>query len=147
MKSKKAKFWDNGIQFECQGSGQCCVSRGGYGAVYLTLEDRRRIAKLLNISTALFTKKYCDQENEVWKLKDSPKPECVFLEGKRCGVYHARPTQCRTWPFWPEIMNAKAWNSEITAFCPGAGKGKVWSKKEIEKQLADQIASENKYGS
>ena len=143
---KKDKFWANGIQFQCQGSGNCCVSRGGYGAVYLTLEDRRRIAKLLRMRTASFTKKYCDLENEVWKLKYLGKPECVFLEGKRCGIYHGRPTQCRTWPFWPEIMNAKAWSSEMVAFCPGAGKGKIWSKEEVEQQLKVQIASENQYG-
>jgi uncharacterized protein len=143
----KTKFWENGIQFECQGSGQCCVSRGGYGAVYLTLDDRRRLAKELKISTSSFTREYCDLENEVWKLKTSSDPNCVFLEGKRCGIYHGRPTQCRTWPFWPEILNAKAWDKEIVAFCPGAGKGKIWSKEEVEKQLEDQRASEAQYGS
>ena len=142
----KEKFWENGIRFECQGSGQCCVSRGGYGMVYLTIDDRRKMASLLKLSTATFTKKYCDQNDEVWKLKDSPKPECVFLDGKRCSVYHARPTQCRTWPFWPEVMNAKAWDREMVAFCPGAGKGKLWTKEEVEKQLGDQVASENLYG-
>jgi uncharacterized protein len=142
----RKKFWENGIQFQCQGSGQCCVSRGGYGAVYLTLEDRQRIANQLKMRTNAFTKEYCEQDDGVWKLKESKDPNCVFLENKRCGIYHARPTQCRTWPFWPEIMNAKAWSTEMVAFCPGAGKGKIWSKEEVEKQLGDQIASENKYG-
>lgn len=30
---------------------------------------------------------------------------CVFLEGTRCGVWGARPVQCATYPFWPELMH------------------------------------------
>ena len=32
-------------------------------------------------------------------------------------------------------MNAKTWNSEISKNCPGVGKGKVKTKKEILKQV------------
>jgi len=52
---------------------------------------------------------------------------CRFLDPvtkKRCLVYEARPAQCRTWPFWPENMNARAWDREVVAFCPGVGKGR-----------------------
>jgi len=144
---KTPNFWENGVQFQCQGSGNCCVSRGGYGFVYLTKVDRVRMAAHLKLSTRAFTQKYCDQKNEVWKLKDTSNDDCVFLKQKRCSVYEARPTQCRTWPFWPEVMNAKVWREEVATFCPGVGKGKTWSKEEVEIQLADQITSENKYGS
>jgi len=38
---------------------------------------------------------------------------CVFLEGKSCSVYEARPTQCRTYPFWPQhISGSNEWTSE-----------------------------------
>lgn len=141
------KFWSEGIQFQCQGSGNCCVSRGGYGYVYLTLKDRRLMAKALGLTTSAFTKQYCDQEDGIWKLKSTAEDDCVFLEGKRCAVYKGRPTQCRTWPFWPEVMNAKVWSQEVSSFCPGVGKGKVWSAEEVEAQLREQIASENEYGS
>jgi Fe-S-cluster containining protein len=53
----KKPFWKDGIKFECQGSGGCCVSRGGYGYVWMTLEDRQRMAKTLGLKTATFTKK------------------------------------------------------------------------------------------
>jgi hypothetical protein len=29
-------------------------------------------------------------------------------------------------------MNAKAWKAEVESFCPGVGKGRIWSKSEIE---------------
>lgn len=143
----KNDFWANGIQFECQGSGKCCVSHGDYGHVYLTKKDRQALAAQLQMKTAAFTRKHCDQKLGVWKLKDTESGECRFLEGRRCGVYAARPTQCRTWPFWPEILNAKTWAKEVQSFCPGVGKGKVWSKDEVELQLRDQIQSEAEYGS
>jgi Fe-S-cluster containining protein len=138
-------WWDQGVRFECQGSGRCCLSRGQYGYVYVTLEDRRALAKHHGIPTRAFTLKYCEKELGIWKLKGFAK-ECAFLEGKQCGVYEARPTQCRTWPFWPETMSAKAWNREVAAFCPGVGKGRTWTREEIEKNLRAQERSEKQYG-
>ncbi|MGZ3652854.1 MAG: YkgJ family cysteine cluster protein [Bdellovibrionota bacterium] len=141
----KPPWWHEGIRFECQGSGRCCVSRGQYGYVYVTLEDRRAMARHLGLATAAFTRKYCERQGGIWKLRDFNE-NCRFLEGKMCGVYEARPTQCRTWPFWPEVMNAKAWAREVAAYCPGVGKGRVWSREEIEKNLHAQVKSEEQYG-
>jgi Fe-S-cluster containining protein len=59
----------------------------------------------------------------------------MFLKNKQCSVYEARPNQCRTWPFWPEVMNAKSWKKDVADFCPGVGKGPVIPAKEIERQL------------
>ena len=128
------KFWENGIRFECQGTGRCCTSRGSYGYVYFTLSDRRRLAKYLGISTISFTKKYCKKTDGYFHLRDYEGP-CEFLKGKACSVYEGRPTQCRTWPFWPENMNAQTWNCEIKSFCPGIGKGRLYTKDEIKTRL------------
>src|SRR3989338_22311 len=87
------KFYKDGLRFECQGSGKCCTSHGEFGFVFLTPEDRRRFADHLKITTRDFTMKYCDRTNGVWHLKEDPKnPDCMFLEGKRCGVYKAWPS-------------------------------------------------------
>ena len=142
---KPAPWWHSGVRFECQGSGKCCVSRGQYGYVYVTLEDRKKLGALLKIPTASFTRKYCEKQDGIWKLKDFDE-NCRFLDGKRCNVYEARPTQCRTWPFWPETLSAKGWAKEVAAYCPGVGKGRVWKKEEIQKILSDQKASEDRYG-
>ena len=147
LKKKPAganKWWADGIQFECQGSGNCCLSRGEYGYVFLTRDDRKNMAEHLKLTLKEFTKKYCDQKSGVYHLKEeSSRTECVFLlNGNRCGVYQARPIQCRTWPFWPEVMNAKTWNKEVKTFCPGVGKGKVHTAEEIQKALNEQKHSE-----
>jgi Fe-S-cluster containining protein len=128
------RFWDKGVRFECQGTGHCCTSRGSYGYVYFTIEDRRRLAKFLSLSTSSFTRRYCKKTAGYYHLKDSKGP-CQFLKDKSCSVYSARPAQCRTWPFWPENMNARTWSREIKTFCPGIGKGKLYSKEEILKLL------------
>ncbi len=145
--SIKPPFYSNGLKFECQGSGKCCTSHGEFGFVFLTLEDRRRFAKHLGISTAAFTKQYCDLRDGVWHLKEEPKnPDCMFLKNKRCSVYEARPTQCRTWPFWPEVMTAKVWKSEVATFCPGVDKGRIWPKEEIEKIMAEDAENTTRFG-
>lgn len=139
----KSSWYHKGVRFQCQGSGNCCVSRGEYGFVFLTLKDRQRLARHLKMSTASFTRKYCDRYYGAWHLKEEvDRPECIFLKGHRCQVYAARPTQCRTWPFWPEVMSAKAWKSEVVAFCPGVGKGPLIPREEIEKRATEQALSE-----
>lgn len=133
----------NGIQFQCQGSGKCCVSHGEYGHVYMSLTDRRVMAKELKLSTSAFTKQYCMKKDGHWTLKDNPAgPECLFLKDKKCGVYHGRPTQCRTWPFWPEVMNPKSWQKDVVKFCPGVGKGRIFTPAEILSTLQTQADNE-----
>jgi Fe-S-cluster containining protein len=133
------------VRFACQGSGKCCVSRGAYGYVYVTVEDRRALARHFGLATQAFTRKYCEKDgNGYWTIADF-NASCRFLEGKRCGVYEARPTQCRTWPFWPEVMGARAWSREVASYCPGVGKGRTWTRAEIERELARQRESEARY--
>lgn len=139
----KKEWWSEGVRFQCQGSGNCCLSRGEYGFVFLTKEDRQRFADYFNESLSTWTRKNCDRTQGFWHLKEDPKrEECMYLKGKSCGVYEARPTQCRTWPFWPEVMNAKTWAKEVKTFCPGVGKGPMIPLEEIQRQLEEQKKSE-----
>jgi Fe-S-cluster containining protein len=126
-----ACFWHDGIRFTCQGSGNCCHARGAYGYIYLTLEDRARLAGHLGLRTAAFTRRYCAKTEGILHLKH-PERDCAFLEQSRCRVYEARPTQCRTWPFWPENMKEKVWRTEVAPTCPGIGRGRRWSREEIQ---------------
>ncbi len=137
--TEKKHWWSKGIQFECQGSSKCCMSRGEHGYVYLTLKDRQRLSKYLGLSTSIFTNKYCDKTDGIFHLKELERREaCIFLAGTACGVYEGRPTQCRTWPFWPENMHPKSWSHNVKKFCPGVGKGPVITKEHIEKTLKKQ---------
>lgn len=133
------KWWSEGVRFECQGSGKCCTSHGEYGFVFLNKEDRERFAKYFNLSIKDFTKKYCQKTDGEYHLIERPEnTDCLFLKNKRCTVYEARPGQCRTWPFWPEVMSAKAWSQDVASFCPGVGKGPVVSAQKITEILNTQ---------
>ncbi len=132
--TKGKEFYKNGIRFGCKGDGKCCVSRGRYGYVYLSFNDRRRLARHFGISTAEFTEKYIEQEDGMYQLKYRD-ADCPFLADNRCSVYESRPWQCRTWPFWPENMDSRVWESEVQSTCPGAGKGRLYTAEEIEEIL------------
>lgn len=138
MSSNVKEWWSEGLRFQCQQSGKCCVSHGEYGYVYLTPQDRRNMAKVLGLRTTQFTKTYCEKTDGVYHLKDSGGPACTFLKNNRCTVYEARPMQCKTWPFWPETMSPKAWKKDVVKFCPGVGKGRVWSGDQIQAALDNQ---------
>jgi uncharacterized protein len=57
--------------------------------------------------------------------------DCIFLDRKTlpgkaiCGLYEARPMQCRTWPFWPENLESpEAWQAvKARTPCPGMDSG------------------------
>ena len=128
---------EKGIRFKCQGSGNCCVSRGSYGYVYLSKKDIKTLSIGLKTTQKKFIKNYCDETDGFIHLKELKKNKgnCIFLIDKRCSVYKSRPIQCRTWPFWAENMNTKDWNNDIAKNCPGVGKGKLIKKEEILKQI------------
>jgi Fe-S-cluster containining protein len=49
-----------------------------------------------------------------------PLQDCIFLEGgTACRVYDARPLQCSTYPWWPELMDPAAWQQEKLSTCEG----------------------------
>lgn len=140
----KKQWWSEGVQFQCQGSGKCCTSHGEFGYVFFSPEDRKLAAKVLGITPKQFKDQYCVKVEDSWALKEpeDKSPDCIFLKNKRCSIYEGRPTQCRTWPFWPEVMQAKAWTKAVVEFCPGVGKGQVISKETIDKTLLEQSAND-----
>ena len=137
--------YKKGIKFECQGSGNCCVSRGSYGFVYLSDIDLKRFSKYFKISIKKFKEKYCQITDGFIHLSEKYElnGNCIFLKDRKCSVYNSRPTQCRTWPFWNENMNAKVWNEDIAINCPGIGKGKLIKSKTIERFLKEDLKNED----
>jgi Fe-S-cluster containining protein len=69
--------------------------------------------------------------------------QCVFLgKDNQCNIYHLRPTQCRTYPFWPELLDKEAhWLAE-RKFCEGIDRGKVVDTRHIRQQLQQQLDAE-----
>jgi Fe-S-cluster containining protein len=75
-----------------------------------------------------FRDRHLRRSRGFYSLKELPNGDCEFLrrdpDGKRrCGVYEARPLQCRTWPFWSSNVSSRAaWDSAARG-CPGMNSG------------------------
>jgi hypothetical protein len=48
---------------------------------------------------------------------------CPFLEESGCSIHPAKPTQCRIFPFWPELVESRREWKKTAKYCPGIGKG------------------------
>lgn len=132
MTEKREPWYAKGIRFECTQCADCCHAHGEYDRVYLDRSEAESMAKLKSLSLEEFIDRHCFIEDGAVLLR-FVEGKCGMLEGRRCGVYSARPAQCRTWPFWAENLSRRTWNSEIAPFCPGVGKGRVHTKTEIER--------------
>lgn len=129
----------NPLRFECTGCGRCCIGGGEYH-VFLTDAAAEAIRQHLKLSRAWFRRHYLrhlpDGDQVATMGKDG---RCIFL-GKEngCRVYEARPIQCRTYPFWPEVVNSRsAWTREAKR-CEGIDRGNVVPLSRIRKALAAQ---------
>ena len=63
--------------------------------------------------------------------------DCIFLSGaadgvRRCRIYPVRPSQCRTWPFWPDNVHSPARWAAAQLRCPGINRGERHGLDEIE---------------
>lgn len=138
------------INFECQGSGKCCVSNGKNGFVFLTPKDTQRLVDFLGQKRESFAReddfdwtRFSKTKKRVWHI-NNPSGFCRFLKLGKCSVYSARPQQCRTWPFYPEQLEPKAWN-ETARFCPGIGEGRERTKEEIATIVNAQLEADKEY--
>jgi uncharacterized protein len=120
--------FEDGIQFECQKCGGCCT--GAPGEVRLTMEEAKAMSTFLRMPEGNFLPQFCRYSDQLL-LKEKANGDCVFFQGGSCMVYPVRPRQCRTFPFWLKALrSAGAW-TETERQCPGVGKGRRYSKKEI----------------
>jgi len=111
-------WYKNGLKFKCTGCGQCCTGEPGY--VWLTPEEIDTIAAHLGISKEKFIKTYTRSVFGRLSLReDRVNFDCIFLKDKRCQIYTARPSQCRTFPWWKEnISSPESWK-EVSKRCEG----------------------------
>ena len=126
------------LQFSCTQCGRCCATVGDY-YVYLTDEESERIRTYLQLSRNWFRRRYLLRlEDGEQVLASGPDERCIFLDtGGKCRVYGVRPAQCRTYPFWPELVgNATAWNREARR-CEGINRGRVVTISKIRRFLRD----------
>lgn len=125
------------IRFACTSCGRCCLGHADENIIELVEGEIEKISAYLRIEQADFIKKYgAEQDNLDIGITINRQGCCVFLkENNHCAIYKVRPHQCRTYPYWPEIMASEsAWFAEADR-CEGINVGDVVSIAHIEKQL------------
>ena len=123
------------VQFECQpGCTQCCDVEG---YVYISESDLRKAAKHLRLSEAEFEQRYVYRTRHLLRLRKPKGRQCHFLQSGGCAIHPAKPTQCRLFPFWPELLESRRAWEQTGRRCPGIGKGEL-----VQIGTAHETASE-----
>jgi len=60
------------------------------------------------------------------RLRKPRRSQCYFLAADGCRIHPVKPTQCRLFPFWPELVEDRDVWRETAALCPGIGTGPVF---------------------
>jgi Fe-S-cluster containining protein len=99
--------------------GRCCTGESGY--IYVSKAEIIKIAQLLEMDINEFGVKYLFKKGYKYSIKErkvDDSYECVFYDKEKngCQIYEARPSQCKTFPFWDYF---KTHVDELKAECPG----------------------------
>jgi Fe-S-cluster containining protein len=134
MKSnrKDIPWYAAGLAFECLECGRCCAGpEEGY--IWVNDEEVAAAAKFLRLSEKAFRARYVRRVGRRQTLIENKKTrDCVFLKDGKCQIYSVRPTQCRTWPFWPMNLGSPDDWSWAAERCGGMNRGKVFTIEEIQ---------------
>lgn len=136
--SNPQPWFRDGLRFECTRCGRCCG--GAPGFVWVTAEETAALARRLGLSEGEFRRTYTRRvDGYGTSLVETDDYDCVFLDAERglCTVYEDRPRQCRTYPFWDQVLASPAtWEIEAE-HCPGINEGRRWPLVRIRPLAAD----------
>lgn len=133
-----ARWYAGGLQFSCQWRtcNACCR---GQGYVWVNDAEVDALAEHLGLAREAFIEQYTYRTLGRRALQShGPGENCVFLrdDGPGCTVYDVRPSQCQSYPFWPELLEtADTWLTEAD-FCPGIHCGAVHDVAAIARKVA-----------
>jgi Fe-S-cluster containining protein len=129
--SDRASPWyAEGLRFACQRCGNCCT---GSGSVRVSDVEIERLAARVEMTNEEFRIAYTRRlRGGDVSLRETRSKDCVFFDRARgCRVYSDRPRQCRSWPFWRNVIHTSERWSEEAQDCPGMNRGELHSAAEI----------------
>jgi len=91
--------------------------------VRLAEGDAQKVAQHLGVGLDEFHARYVMHAADGLFLKPVVGNRCPFLEASGCAIHEAKPTQCRLYPFWPEIVETRQSWQRTVELCPGIGQG------------------------
>lgn len=123
-------WFHEGLNFTCTRCGQCCTGQPGY--VWVNDAEILNIAEFLDVSVEEVIQKFTRRLHGKRSLTEKPNYDCIFWEAEvGCQIYPARPTQCRTWPFWESNLRKPSDWEYTKSVCPGSGQGELIPVEEI----------------
>ena len=109
--------------------------------MYLTESDLARAAGFLGMSAAAFERKYVYRTRNKLRLRVPRDAQCSFLRADGCSSHPAKPTQCRIFPFWPELVESKREWKKTAQYCPGIGQGPLIQIESARRQAQEMKES------
>lgn len=141
-------YAEDGLRFGCTGCGECC-RRAGF--VEVLPAEAERIATFLlgkrarphDLEPSLWR-----QTPDSWEIEVPDGAVCPLLDPNgRCTIQEVKPSQCSTFPFWPEIVASPRTWLHAGLWCEGVGRGDSWDVVAIAETLrgrravlADEVA-------
>lgn len=140
----KSEWYEKGLRFKCTECGKCCTGAPGY--VWVNETEMQAMADFLRISLKDIMRLYIRRVGQRYSLVESKITyDCVFLKDNKCQVYGARPTQCRTYPWWPNNLHSQEAWEETARACEGIRPdAPVVPFEKIEEQKLIQLGSHEK---
>lgn len=126
------EWYADGLRFECTQCGACCTGKPGF--VLFTDDEADAIAARLGVTRADFLERYTHDTPAGRSFAERETEfgyDCVFLDRESvpgaalCSVHDLRPTQCRTFPFWPEHIRSKSAWDRLGRECEGVNRGPI----------------------
>ncbi len=130
-------WYRDGLRFRCARCGNCCS--GFSGTVHVTGEEIAALAQHIGLPEADFRRFYTRiLPGGHIALQEKPNDDCILFDPEQgCMAYDQRPRQCRTWPFWQEVVCSPETWAEETKHCPGMNQGDLYSAARIQQISAD----------
>lgn len=106
------------FSFDCHRCGNCC--RVGHGQVWVTEMDVQKMASRLQMPVEGFVTRIVRSVGGRLSLREEGDGSCSLLQGSNaCTVYEERPAQCRSFPFWPQLMEEGRALELAAGYCQG----------------------------
>ncbi len=123
------------LRFTCQPNcSRCCQMEG---EVFLSEQDLLKAAAYVGMTAAAFERWHCIRTASQLRLRKPPGRQCYFHKDNCCSIHPAKPTQCRAFPYWPELLDSEAAWAEAAEYCPGMNQGALVNIEEARAMAAE----------
>ncbi len=140
MSDAEAPWYAAGLRFQCARCGICCKGPQP-GFVWVSEAEIAALATHLGLTVDAFGARYLRRIGARYSLVEKASHDCIFWEdGRGCTVYAARPTQCRTFPFWDEHLASPEGWAKID-WCHGKDEGRLYDPATIQQIARGQGAA------